>query len=238
MILLRGLRARILSKYLFFYTYIASLLVADSSLYFLHLFSPASYDKWNWATGFLNLLLGCGILLEIFKHVLSPYAGADRFARISGLVVFGAIFCFAILHLLMSGASPVGFANLDAEKDFLTVQAILLFGILGVVSYYGIAMGRNLKGMICGYGLCLATSLVTLALRSYIGPSFNSAWSFIQPFAYMISMVIWMVTLWSYRPNPAPDADIRLEEDYEAVVARTRNMVGAMRSHLGKAARS
>jgi hypothetical protein len=238
LVLFRGFRAKIVSKYAFFYVYIASLLLADTSLYFVYVMSRSSYEKWNWATGFLNLVLGCGILLEIFKHVLSPYAGAERFARIAGLAAFAAIFCFAILHPGLSDAAKLGARNAGLEKDFLTVQAILLFGILGVVSYYGIAMGKNLKGMVCGYGLCLATSLMTLALRAYLGPVFNSAWAFIQPFVYMVSLLVWVVMLWSYHPDPFPEAGIRLEEDYEAFAERTRDMVGAMRTQFVKAARS
>jgi len=238
LVLYRGFRAKILSKYQFFYVYIASLLLADSSLYFIYTLNRASYEKWNWAAGFLNLVLGCGILLEIFKHVLAPYAGAERFARIAGLAAFGAIFCFAIFHPVVPDVAKVGARNAALEKDFLTVQAILLFGILGVVSYYGIEMGRNLRGMICGYGLCLATSLMTLALRSYIGPVFNTAWAVIQPIVYMTSLFVWLIALWSYHPNPVPDAGIRLEEDYEAFAARTRDMVGAMRTQLVKVARS
>src|SRR5277367_3331442 len=135
-VLYRGFRAKIVSKYLFFYAYIASLLLADTSLYFIYSMNRTSYEKWNWATGFLNLVLGCGILLEIFKHVLAPYAGAERFARITGMATFGAIFCFALLHPIVSDAAKIGSRNASLEKDFLTVQAILLFGILGVVSYY------------------------------------------------------------------------------------------------------
>jgi hypothetical protein len=79
---------------------------------------------------------------------------------------------------------------------------------------------------------------MTLALRSYIGPAFNSTWTFIQPFAYMVSIVIWLATMWSYHPNPVPDSGIRLEEDYEALAARTQYMMGAMRAHLVKVPRS
>ena len=238
LVLFRGFRAKTLTKYPFFYAYVASLLLADTSLYFVFVLSPASYEKWNWATGFLNLVLGCGILLEIFKHVLSPYAGAERFARIAGSVIFGAVFCFAVLHPLVADVSRTGFTNVEAQRNFLTAQAILLFGILGVVSYYRLPMGKNLRGMICGYGLCLATSLMALALRSYVGPKFYSIWSFMQPFSYMVSLLVWLVTLWSYEPNPAPDPSTQLGEDYDAFAARTRHMMGAMRSHLVKAARS
>ena len=63
------------------------------------------------------------------------------------------------------------------ERDVRTVQAIFLFMILAVISYYRIPIGKNLKGMISGYGLYIVTSLFTLAIRAYAGPRFNSSWN-------------------------------------------------------------
>ncbi len=58
--------------------------------------------------------------------------------------------------------------------------------------------------MIVGYGLCVATTLMTLAVRSFAGPSFDAAWILIQPVAYWICLFVWMSALWSYAPNPLP----------------------------------
>ena len=134
LVLFRGFRAKLLPKYLFFYAYVSSLLLADTSLYFVFILHRASYERWNWATGFLNLVLACGVLLEIFKHVLAPYAGAERFARITGIVIFAGVFLFLIVQPLMSDASRSAFTNVEAQRNFLAVQSILLFGILAVVS--------------------------------------------------------------------------------------------------------
>jgi hypothetical protein len=64
--------------------------------------------------------------------------------------------------------------DVELERDLRTVQAMFLFGLLGVISYCGIAIGKNMKGMILAYGLYIATSLVSLAVRSY-APSFDAA---------------------------------------------------------------
>ena len=82
------------------------------------------------------------------------------------------------------------------------VQAILLAGLLQVISYYGISMGKNLRGMILGYGQCIGVTLIAIALRSHFGRHFQNAWSLVQQLTYLAALAIWAVALWSYRPNP------------------------------------
>jgi len=95
-------------------------------------------------------------------------------------------------------------------------------------------MGKNLKAMIFGYGQCVGTTLVTLALHSYIGVRFEAASILIQQMSYLAALVIWLVGLWSYCADPRPEATIGGDEDYEILVAKTRNMVGAANTELVK----
>ncbi len=239
LILIRSFRATVLAKYAFFYAYVFSTLVGAILGYILWMVSPTSYGKSYWTLQFITLLVGCGIILEIFKHVLAPYPGAERFATAVGLLTFGLVFCFAFAYQILgiSQSSPRGTA-IELERDVRTVQAIFLFGIFAVISYYRIPIGKNLKGMIGGYGLYIGTSLVSLAFRSYAGRAFEAAWNVIQPSSYDLSLLIWLIALWSYHPNPVPDAAIHLEEDYEALAARTRRALGAVRSRLAKVGRT
>jgi hypothetical protein len=181
--------------------------------------------------------------LEILNHVLSPYPGVERFATIAGGVLFVLIFCFALIYPLVVPESLRAGTFLDLERDLRSVQAIFLLGVVGVLQYYRVPIGRNLKGMMFGFGLYVASSLMGLALRTYlIAPSDGvwhfTAWHFIQPVSYLISLVVWTAALWSYRANPVSRESIRLETDYDAFVLMTRNFMVAMRSYLGKAARS
>jgi len=236
LILIRGFRSAIVGKYYSFYAYIFSTLAGATLIYALGVVHPISYQKAYWALQFVTLIIGCGIILEIFRHALAPYPGAEKFSTMVVLVTFGAVFCFTILYRFLG--FPSGTALFALERNVRTFQAILLFCILAVTSYYGIPIGRNLKGMISGYGLYIATSLVTLAVSSYAGPGFNRAWYYTPPLSFDVSLLIWLTALWSYHPNPAPDAAVHLEEDYEAMAARTKRALGAMRSRLAKAGRT
>jgi hypothetical protein len=234
-ILFRSLRARILTVYPYFFAYMVSVLVGAASICVVWLLGRNSYQSVYWGVQFLTLLVGCGIILEIFKHELSPYRGAEKFATAVGLATFGVVFCFAVAYRFIEPSTNR--ALFELERNVRTVQALLLFAILVVIAYYRIPTGKNLKGMIAGYGLYIVTSLFTLAIRAYAGPQFNSSWNIIQPLSFDLSLTIWMVALWSFHPNPLPDPAIPLEGDYEALAARTRRALVAMRSHLTRTAR-
>jgi len=236
-LLFRGLRVRLFSRYYFFYTYITSVMLASALMAGVILKMPTLYHQWYWALQLATLVTGYGILLEILNHILSPYPGAERFARFSGLIAFGSVFCFAVIApFFMPRWSPGTLT--EFERDLRFVQALFISVLLAVIFYYGIPIGKNMKGMVLGYGVYIATSLMSLAFRSYAATRFGVVWRVGQPLSYDTSLVIWLVALWSYCPNPVPDPNIHLEEDYEALAARTRSVIGAIRTYLGKAARA
>lgn len=238
LILVRGFQQKTLSKYPFFYLYIASLLLSDGPLYFVFLTHPAAYPKWNWNAGFINIILGCGILLEIFKHVLTPYPGAERFARVSTIVIFVVIFSFGVGYLLFAPNTFESRLMSRLERDLLAVQAVFLGSLVAVICYYAIAVGKNLQGMVLGYGLCIGTTLMMLAVRNFTGKELNSVWMLVQPLTYAICLAIWARTLWRYEARTGLMETSIAESDYESVAAATKDALGTMRSHLGRVSRS
>lgn len=237
LLLLRGMQTKLVKRYYFFYTYALSVMIGSVAIVAAILTSSNLYHSWYWPLQLATLVTGYGILLEILNQVLAPYPGAEKFARISGVIAFGAIFCFAVIAPLLMPHWSRG-TVIEFERDLRSVQAIFVFGLLAVIFYYGIPIGKNMKGMILGYGLYILTSLVSLAVRAYAGKPFDKVWDVAQPLSFDTSLVIWLVALWSYCPNPVPDPNIHLEEDYEALVSRTRSVIGAIRTYLGKAARA
>jgi hypothetical protein len=238
LILIRSFHAGLFVRYPNFYLYVLSLFLSDTVMYAVYRMGPASYLKWTWYAGFVVLFLGCGILLEVFRHVLSSYPGAQKIAKAAGFVVVGAVVCFAVVYPFFAPADSVAQAlYLRLQRDFVMVQAILLAGLLRVISYFRIPMGKNLRGMILGYGQCIGVTLIGLALRSYIGPRIQTAWSLSQQLSYVASLAIWAVALWSYRPSPKIESNIGSGGNYEALAARTKDMVGAAGAHLIKAER-
>jgi hypothetical protein len=238
LVLFRGARARLLSRYPNFYIYILSLFLADSIFFLAYVAKFPIADKWSWYAGFMSLLLGCGIALEIFRHGLSPYAGAEKFARVASYTFLAAVTVFAIVYPIVapsSGAARAIFTR--AQQYFLAVQGVLLIVIIQVMAYYAIPAGRNLKGMMLGYGQAVAVTLGVLAVRNYVGPSFQHTWTLTQQFSYLASLAIWVVALWSYIPTPVPKARIKPDDDYDGLASRTRGMVSTAGANLVKVER-
>jgi len=237
-VLLRAFLGRTIGKYPFFYVYIASVLATDVPKYVVYYHIDRSlYTYWYWATQFICLLTGYGIILDILERGFGPYEGAKRFARSMGLALFVLVLLFAIIHSFTGSLWSAIDTTADLEKLLRMVQGMFLLGLMGVIFYYGIELGRNVKGMLLGYGLFIATVVIGLGVTIYFGPAFYEVFTFVQPISYLTSLLIWTVALWSYHPNPVPDRAIELEADYEAVALRTRIALGAMRSYLLKAAR-
>lgn len=237
LVLFRGLQKRRSARYPFFYLYTASVLLFSVPLYFLYFGHSASYPAWYWTQQFITLITGYGVLLEIFHHVLSAWPGPERIARAVGMGVFVVVFGFSVLYPLITSKWSTAETIVEFERDLRTVQSVLLLAILGVISYYGLPIGRNMRGMIIGYGLYIGASLSALAIRSHAGPSSYLAWYRVQALSFNIAALIWVITLWSYEPNPRPSVATRFEMDYESLAAKTRNMVGVMRSYLARSAR-
>jgi hypothetical protein len=237
LILLRGYVAGMLGKYVWFYTYIASGLLFDWILGFISYAHPEQYAVLYWPFQFATLAIGCGLVLEIFKHVLAPYHGADKFARIVCLITFGIIFVVGLIYPYVKTSGPTTSYQITLERDVRVTQVFFFVSILAIIFYYAIPIGRNMRGMIYGYGLYLGTSLMTLALRAYVGRDFNTVWRAVQPLSFAVSLLIWVGAFWLYAPNPEPRKPVTLEADYEALAALTKGRVEALRAYLGRSVR-
>jgi hypothetical protein len=235
-LLSRAILQRIWPRYPFFYAYIAASLVGTTGVSMVSFLTPNSYARWYWIVQFVTLLLGCGIVLEVFNRVLAPYFGAARFARVVILTGFAVIFCFAIIYSFANLHWTASSAEFELERDLRTLQAIFLGAIIVLISYYRIQIGKNIRGMVLGYALYVVASLASFALRAYAGRSFN-AWMFIPPLSFDACLAIWLAALWSYHANPVPSSGVHLEADYESLVAFTKAAVGTVRSQLGRTVR-
>lgn len=236
-ILWRALEAKLIRRFPLFYTYIFWVLLLDISSYGVYGLGPNVYRNWYWGTQILTLLVGYGVILEIVHKSFIGSAGAERVAVSLVASVFGLVFAYVILRSFTTPHWVPEVTYYELERDLRSVQAIVLAGVLAVVFFYGIAIGRNLKGVIFGYGFYLASSIVSSELRTFAGMSFHATWRLIQPYTFLISLSIWLVAMWSLQKIPTEQSAPQLESDYEAFALRTRNVLGIMRSYLQRSVR-
>lgn len=236
-LLVRSVSGRFFSKYPIFYFYLSWALLDSFLSFYLYVVYPSGYERYYWSAEFLSVALGYCIIWEIYRQVLADYPGAARMAQSLLLLMFIALLTKVLVVVLAGRGSSLAGIPAVLERNLRTVQAILLVCIVGLLLYYAIPVGRNLQGMISGYGLFVGASLANLTLGSRLGDQFQPWWQYLQPAAYLLSLLIWTGTLWMYVPNPKPKATIELEQDYRVVSAQVERAINQARSYLVRAVR-
>lgn len=236
----RAVQQRLIKAYPVFYTYLAYVLFESLSRLYMYAQHRVAYGDFYWTTQIVSVLLGYAVVWETYRQVLSGYPGAFRMARKVLLLIFMAVISKILVNILAGHDWTLARTMAEQERDFRAVQACLIAAVAGLMSYYRIPIGRNVRGIIIGYGLFLGTSILNLTLRSHFGEAFQVWWQYLQPAAYLVVLLTWCVTLWSFQPNPEPEPELdsRLEQDYQTLVDRTRQQFRQVRAHVGRAVRS
>lgn len=238
LILVRSFTKGFLGKYRLLFSYVGYVLLRSLVSFYLYAFQPGAYQFFYWYTEFLTICLGYCVIWEIYMQVLAGYAGVARMAR----AILTAVFLGVIGKVLITrrGGSfwPLNQTAVELERDLRTVQAVLFLVIVGLLLYYSIPVGRNLRGILSGYALYIGISLVQLSLRAHLGDNFQPWWHYLEPLAYDVTLAIWCVGLWSYAPNPTLAQEPALEQDYELLVSQATSFLLRMRNYIVRAVRS
>jgi hypothetical protein len=235
-LLARGLRGRLLARYPIFYGYIF-FVVAQSILRFIvhRWYNEQVYTPVYWATEFLGLLVGSLIVFEIYQVALAAYPGTARIARRILLLLFAIALAragatFAGDPHLLSRATP-----LQIERALRTMQAISIAALVAVFAAYSIPFGKNLRGILLGYGLFVGERVICLAFVPTRGEDF---WFYAYSASYIAALGLWLQHLWAYQANPALQPVAQLDREYQLIAARTRRRLQDARGYLRKAAGS
>jgi hypothetical protein len=237
--LVRAVRQHFIKNYKFFFFYLGYVLVRDLCLFvFSSSLSPMAYLWFYWITELVAVLLGCGLVWEAYKIALAGYPGAARMARNVLLLMFVLTFAKILLDASQSPKWIPGRTPLDTDIDFRIVQVALLLSLVALFAYYAIPLGRNLKGIVYGYSFYVICALTVLLLLKSRNKSFQPVWVYLQPGSYVLVVILWCWALWSYAPVPRPARAPRLEADYQALLAKTRQTLHVARTLLWRGVRS
>jgi hypothetical protein len=236
-LLFRGLRQRLLLKYPVFYLYIAFVLLEDLLRFYIYRWHPAIYPQTYWITEFFGLVIGSGVVFEIYRSGLSAYPGTARMARNLLFLVFTLAFAKVLVSTSYGSLWWPAETTAELERNLRIVQASALIALIALFLMYAIPLGRNLKGILSGYSLYIAVSIVQLTLVSHFGNNIQRLWSYVNSVSYLIALCIWTGALWSHEMSPETSTIIELEYNYEALRAATRLRLQETRARLGRAVR-
>jgi hypothetical protein len=234
LVLLRGVRGRWASGYRVFYVYVLFVLLQSLLRFYLYHSGSPLYPYVYWSTEFLAVLIGCGVTFEIYRIGLRAYPGTARMAR----NLLSIIFVLAATKAFVEASNdprwwPIA-TSADLELALRIVQAGSIGALVVLFLIYKVPFGRNLRGIVLGYVLFLALNVIQVAFISVQGQRYLAFWSYVQSFAYLLVLGIWVSHLWSYQQEPEPEATVRLELEYQRVAAATRQRLREARGYVGK----
>jgi len=237
LLLVRSVAGKFCTKYRWFYIYLSYVLFESIFRFCFYILSPSLFPMFYWYSQFLSVALGYGVIWEIYRQALADYPGVARLARKVLLVVFIVVVAKVLVNALSGPIWSPGKTSAELERIFRSIQAVLLVVLVGLLVYYAIPTGRNLKGMILGYGFFIGTRVISLTVHAPLGDRSQLSSQYVQPFSYLVTLLIWCSTMWSYQANPRPGAEVEIERDYELVAARTIRLVAHVRAYLLRAVR-
>jgi len=232
LLLLQAVRRRFFTKYVLFFAYLTYVLVISLVGFYVYSFRLEAYLSFYWYARFLSVAGGYCVTWELFTHVLRHYPGTAKMVRCLVSVFFLAVLGIALVDAFNNEASGLVESVIRFERNLQAIQALLLTLLLILIRYYAIPLGRNLRGLVLGYGFFIGVGIVTLTLRSLVGASFQLWWQYLQQGSGLIASAIWVQAFWVYAPNPKPDVFIRLEEDYEVLAERTYRAIAKARASV------
>jgi hypothetical protein len=233
-LVVRGVRQGLARRYPAFYSYVAFVLATDTLVYAVR-YNQHVYLYFYWIAEFLSLVLGCLVLLEFYRVALSAYPGTARMAR----AVLSLLFVVAMIKTVIKtmNVPEWWFHSTPAQVEGLlrVCQLLAILSLTALSLFYSIPFGKNLRGILIGYGFFVSWSVICLALVAAGVAKADSFWSYTYPISYALSVVVWTVHLWSYQPNPVPDRAIPIEQEYHRVAAATQRRLHTARGYLAKA---
>lgn len=235
LVLVRGVRGRSVSGYRVFYSYVLFVLLQSLLRFYLYQSGSPVYPSVYWSTEFLAVLLGCAVTFEIYRVGLRAYPGTARMAR----NILCIIFVLAATKAFVEASNdprwwPIA-TSTDLELALRIVQAGSIGALVLLFLIYKVPFGRNLRGIVLGYGLFLSLNVIQVAFISTQGVRYLAFWSYVQSFAYLLVLAIWISHLWSYQQESLPETTVRLELEYQRLAAATRQRLRDARGYVGKA---
>jgi len=234
-LLARGASSRLIFRYPVFYTYLLFVLLQSPIRLVAYRWHKETwYGPVYWTTEFLGLAIGCLVVFEIYRAALAAYPGTAKMARnvLLFLFVLALAKCGAALwsdpHLL-GETTP-----LQMERALRTVQAISIVALVTLFASYSIPFGRNLRGILLGYGLFIGERVICLTFVPVAGKDF---WFYAYSASYLVALSMWLKHLWSYQAIPEAES-AQLEREYQMIATATQRRLQEVRGQLRKAVRS
>lgn len=201
-LLLVGLvRRRATHEFSFFFSYLlVAFLVGVVRFVVYRELSAKVYYYVYWSSDFAIIVTTFMALYETFLRRIFPSFLGVRLYRFLFPIAGGSLVLLGLLLTLYSRGQISALLTTSGTFDFLCSTAIAFFVVLLLV------MGREFSGrefsVAFGFGIQASAALINSALTKH-APGQSGVWARIEPIAYDLACVIWLITFWkAEQPTP------------------------------------
>jgi len=212
-ILERGVRRGLLSKYPLFFSYISCVLLTELIRFSCYSLVPRLYQSVYWGSEFVISLARYAVLIGIYAQFLKDYPGTKRLARVLLLSVASVMVATVAVSAFYGGFGSPEFAAAILQRDLPYVEVPLLLALLWLRHYYRISMGRNLCGLMFGYGFFVGTLFIRQGILFLPSNEFSLLVRRFLPTTYLVTLSIWCAALWSYGPDRVQPKEEEIERE-------------------------
>jgi hypothetical protein len=180
-----------------FTAYCVSNMAATVGLYAIGAYggSPALLFYTYWICEAVAVLLGFGVLYEIFGKLFAPHSALRRLAFVifQWVVVLLVVLGCAEIYAQMSGSGmPLSTAVLVLEEAARIVEVGLLMFLFLFSSAFGLHWRQHVFGIALGLGIFTAVELVGVTMRAHLGTVALQAFAVARGLAFNFSLAIWL----------------------------------------------
>jgi hypothetical protein len=157
--------------------------------------SPYLYFYLFWILEGMGVLLGFGIVYEVFRELFEPYAALRRLARVTfywvlvGLVLLGCVVVYAQSSAL---TNPLSVAVGTTEEAARIVEVGLLVFLFAFSRAFGLHWRQNVFGIALGLGIFASVELAGVALHARAGPAAYQVFNVARVMSFDASLLIWL----------------------------------------------
>jgi hypothetical protein len=156
--------------------------------------SPYVHFYTYWAFEGVAVVLGFGVVYEVFRELLEPYAALRRIAAVAfrwvlaGLVSLAAVVAYA----RPSGMRPLMAAVEIPEEAARVVEVGLLVFLFAFSRAFGLHWRQNIFGIALGLGVFTSVELAAVAMHTHIGQAAYQALNLARALSFNVSLLVWL----------------------------------------------
>jgi hypothetical protein len=147
-----------------------------------------------WACEAIGIVLGLGVVREVFTKLFSPHPALRKLATVIFRVAVVALIVLACAVYYAESGNARGFARgvmLAEEAARIVELGVIMFLFLSS-SAFGLHWRQNEFGIALGLGTCAAVELFNVTLMTHVSKEAGQIFSLVRSLSYNLSLFIWL----------------------------------------------